>query len=297
MTTRNSGPVRRHPPWYFSLAAFLIRHRLRGGYRIMSMARDRGLLDRPVRYRVGNGCTLDVPISRPETSWTRRDVLDYDPLLIDDLVAAVRRAPHPVLLVDCGADIGLVSVLTAARCPELDGVIAIEPNPSAFPVLAVNAARLPLPAVAHRAAVADVSGSGRLVSAPGDDSDHAAYVVQAEEGDFPLVRIDDLGIAPGGTVVIKLDVEGNELVALRGAVNTLRSASHVVISYEAHPAVSLRTGVEPTDIIRFLESIRRFVTSVSDVPGLAVTTDRPFFEQIRDVRQMGYNVLCESVEG
>ena len=75
------------------------------------MARDRGLLDRPVRYRVGNGCTLDVPISRPETSWTRRDVLDYDPLLIDDLVAAVGR-PELITAEHVGEDSVVIDVGT-----------------------------------------------------------------------------------------------------------------------------------------------------------------------------------------
>jgi hypothetical protein len=67
------------------------------------------------------------------------------------------------------------------------------------------------------------------------------------------------------------------------------------VSFEAHPRVVERTGVEPTEIIRLIQSVRDCSVTVSDVPAMEVTTDRPFFAQVSDLRVMGYNILCRSL--
>jgi FkbM family methyltransferase len=291
-----SVPVVRRPPISLRVGTYLVRHGYRGGYRLLALAAQRGWLDRIVRYRLAAGVTFDVPLFRPENRWDAVDVREYDPRLTGDLAQVVRESSTPPVLIDCGADIGVVSVLVLAATTRVRRVVAIEPNPVAYAILERNMSRLPVPAEAICAAVADFPGRGVLRSPSGEDrSDHSKYVVEAPGGDVPVIRVDDLRIEPDASVILKLDVEGAELAAVRGALGTLRAAREFAVSFEAHPRVVERTGVEPTEIIGLIQSVRDCRVTVSDVPAMEVTTDRPFFAQVSDLKVMGYNILCRSL--
>lgn len=291
---RDKAPASR-PPGLFRLARHLSRRRAPGGYRLLDTTRRLGLLERVVRYRVTDAVTLDVPIWRPENAWDRPDLFAYQSELIDDLVGAVEGMGAPVTLLDCGADIGLVSVLVAARCADrLESVVAVEPNQTAYRVLEGNLARLPVPARSCLAAVSDFTGRGELASPEYDSSDHARFLVAAGDGDIPVVRIDDLEIPPQSHLVIKLDVEGGEQQALSGARRTLEGSARFAVSFEAHRAVAQRTGIDPVEIIEFLNGLRPCDVSVSEFPGVPITTARPFFSQVVDPRPIGFSVLCRS---
>jgi FkbM family methyltransferase len=282
------------PPWHFRLATYLIRNEYRGGYRLISIANRNGRLNRVVRYRLPGKILFDVPIYRRENRWNKRDIFEYDPPLITDLVEAASTARGPVTFVDCGADIGLVSVLLVSQCPGISRVVAFEPNGVAFPYLELNMQRLPVLSQSWHAAVDAFHGTGRLRTPEYDSSDHSKYLVEDSSGDVAVMRMDELDIEPGGTVMIKLDVEGAELAALQGATRVLRQASEFIVSFEAHPSVVERTQIEPIEIIKFLTAIRPCRVTVSDVRDVDITTGRPFFSQIPNPIIMGYNVLCRS---
>jgi hypothetical protein len=151
-------------------------------------------------------------------------------------------------------------------------------------------------AEAHRAAVADFIGGGELRSPPHDATDHAKYVAPAEPGDFLVRTIDSLGLAPGGGLLLKVDVEGGELAALRGAEASLRGAAGFAISFEAQRDQAARTGVEPMEIVAFIESIRPCELTVSDLRGFRPDRERPFFAQLPDAKSFGYNLMCRSTK-
>lgn len=286
-------PVRRSSaPWSFRLAKLLIRSGLPGGYRLLDIARRRGWLNCVVRVRIGAGVDIDVPLYRPENLWDRRDVLDYDPPLIDDLVQTAAGFPAPRVLIDCGADIGTVSVLVAARDPGLARLIAFEPNADAFSILGSNIERLPVAGEVHQAAVGASAGRGALNSPAHDRSAHAMFVEPASGGDIEIVRIDDLEIEAHASLILKVDVEGGELDVLKGAADTLRRVGAFAVSFEAQIDQFERTGIEPMEILRFLCAIRSCRYHVSDLPGLVLDADRPFFAQIERPQSFGYNILC-----
>lgn len=287
--------VVRRAPLVFRLGAFLVEGEHRGGYRLLRAAERRGWLRKVVRYRLSDAVTLDVPIFRPENRWSAGHVAAYERELVDALAAAVRDAAGAPVLVDCGADIGTISARVAAAAPRIRRVIAIEPNPDALVFLERNMRGLPVQARVVRAAVADFSGRGRMTR-PSEDADHhAQYLEPAPDGDVSVVRIDDLDIERGGSVVMKLDLEGGERAALNGATETLKAAADFAVAFEAHPDVVERTGDEPVDTVRLITAIRPCAVTVPEVPGLKVDLERPLFSQIAAPERMGYNVLCRSL--
>lgn len=154
---------------------------------------------------------------------------------------AVFRALGPgTLAVDCGANVGRVTTLLAARGAE---VYAFEPNPHAFAVLSTrhaanrrvhcleNAvaasagpARLHLHANAPADAVAWSTGSSLLESKPNVDP---ATFVEVETVDLDAF----LASLRRDLQVLKLDVEGTEIEILERLLETGRLAAirHVLV--------------------------------------------------------------------
>jgi len=67
-------------------------------------------------------------------------------------------------------------------------------------------------------AVGETEGSGYLCNPIDDPSEHAKYISPSNRGDVRIVRIDDVHAPdPAANLLLKLDVEGAELAALKGA--------------------------------------------------------------------------------
>ena len=278
------------PPLLFSLARRMIRANLPGGYRLQETLRRLGRLQRPAVYDLGGGVPFEVPIGRRENSWDAADLAGYDPPLIAGLVRAAAAMPAPPTLVDAGADIGTVSAQARVAGARFARILAYEPNAVAHAVLARNLAALDVPAAARLAGIGAQPGRGRLRQPDFSAHAHSAFVDEGD--DFPVERIDDLGLT--GPVVLKLDVEGGELAALTGAEHTLRQAPAAAIVFEAHIRQSQRIGEDPSAILHWLRALRPWTFEVLDVPGLVPDPDRPFFSQIAAPRPIGYNVLALS---
>ncbi len=127
---------------------------------------------------------------------------------------AVEPRSEPATIVDLGSNIGLSILYFALRFPGAR-IVGIEPDPAAFELLARNTRGR-----AHviHAAVGDRDGSATFWSAPGAvaSSLHRTHDAQqpVEVPIHTLQRLlDDAGVER--VDVLKLVVEGSELVALR----------------------------------------------------------------------------------
>lgn len=288
---------REHPPLLYRVAKTLDRKGIRGSWWLLQRLLRGGALDQPVQFRLSDSTRIVVPIAR--NHYDQYDLDTYETEFVDTLAEAIRRIPAPVTLLDCGADIGLFSLKMLSVCPSISQIIAFEPNDEGYPWLKTNLGALSIPAEAMPCAVADFEGKGRLAApdgpsaGSGDPADHAAFfIVPSADGSIPVTTIDAAAPSSTGSLVIKLDLEGGELAALRGAVNAIATASHVIVAIEAHPMVVQRTGIEPVECLRFLASLRpfRFMAGETRVP---LTLDSPVFEQIAP--NQIYNLICESV--
>ncbi len=269
----------------------MVRRRIRGGHKLLGAARVLGLLDCLVEYPVGKGVSLGVPLWRGDNDWDEQDIDDYEAGLFQFLAGAVRKWDGGLTLIDCGADIGIFSAKLLALCPDIQKVIAFEPNAEVFPILRENLSRLPIPAEARAEAVGDSSGRARLERPEYDPSDHARFAVPDVLGDVPILRIDDLDLPMSGGLVLKVDVEGGELGVLTGARRTLERADRFAVTLEAHPEVTNRTCVDPLELVRFLQGLRPCQAYVSERPEIEVETGRSFRGLVPDERVYNLVVL------
>jgi FkbM family methyltransferase len=105
-------------------------------------------------------------------------------------------------------------------------VVAVEPAPENAALLRQNTAHLPGVDVVE-AALGSAPGETRVALVATQGVNSGQYAVGEIGRPVPMVTIDGLGLA--GLGLIKLDLEGYELPALRGAVATLRRERPVVV--------------------------------------------------------------------
>lgn len=268
------------PPLLYSTVKYMMRRRIRGAWRLFEFLKRRRYFDRKViQYEIENGIRINVPVYRPERRWDRFDLLHYEPELINALVEAANRGDAPLTLIDCGADLGLVSILLSARIPRVSRVIAFEPSDDEISLLRRNLGGLSVVNEVIHAGVSDFNGRGELRSPDYDSYHQARYVEPVAEGGFEVMTIDSLSLR-GDDLLIKIDVEGGELAVIRGARQTIAAATGVIIAIEAHPLVAQRTAIDPIVVLRELAAIRPFRFLVCENGKSDLDLARPFFEQI-----------------
>jgi len=271
------------PPWYFQIATKLLGSEIRGSYRYLSLLSRLGLLNRSALFALPDGSALAAPLSWPGIA--HADVFEaYEPDAIRMVGSAISNANSPVCFIDCGADIGAYTRLLLTHTDNIDTIIGIEPNTSAISFLKANLSDSRTESRVIHGAISNFSGFGKLTAPEGTVSSHAHFLEpSAEPTELHVYRLDELDLGTPATIAMKIDVEGEELKVLEGATQALRTAEQFVVQIEAHPEVCERVGLEPTDLIRYLQEIKpcevwaciektRKVFEVKDV-------DTPFFDQ------------------
>jgi FkbM family methyltransferase len=268
------------PPLLFTIDKFMMRHRIRGAYRLFEILKKRRYFDRKViRYEIERGIVVHVPIFRPERRWDRFDLMHYEPELIGMLTTEARASDAPLTIIDCGADLGLVSMLLTARLMRVSRVIAFEPSEDEIPLLRKNLAGLPIQSDVVQAGVSDCAGQGVLRRPAYDGYNQARYVEHANNGGFEIVTLDSIEV-PAEDLLIKIDVEGGEQAVVRGAKKTIAKSPRVIVATEAHPLVAARTGIDPISVLQELAAIRPFRFTVCETGQSNLDLSRPFFEQL-----------------
>ena len=267
-------------PWYFRAAKRQLLADGRGGWRALEAMDAMGLLRKARPVPFFSDTELLVPLDW-RWFWQYERLSEYEPNTLRSFAEAVRRvAKAKAIFIDCGAHIGLVSHYVQHECRVVERGWAFEPNPERFRVLKQNCIRMPYPTIASQSALSDFTGQARLTIPAGDDD--GAYIVPDPSGPIAVTRVDDLGIPAERGVVMKIDVEGAELPILRGATNALCAAPYFVVLFEAHREVQRRTGVDPMECVRHLNTLRPCQWSLSGDLGSRLDLDRPFFEQVTD---------------
>jgi FkbM family methyltransferase len=282
------------PPFLFTIDKFMMRHRIRGAWRLFELLKRQGYFDRKVvRYEIGRGISVHVPIFRPERRWDRFDLLHYESELINRLVKEAGTSDDPLTIIDCGADLGLISMLLTARLARVSRVIAFEPSEDEGPLLKKNLAGLPVTSEVIQVAVSDSAGRGELKRPAYDSYNQARYVEAADNGEIEVRTLDSLEL-PTQDLLIKIDVEGGEQAVVRGAKETIAKAPRVIVATEAHPLVAARTAIDPICVLRELATIRQFRFTVCETGQSNLDLARPFFAQLPE-KFYNCNVVAVSI--
>lgn len=273
-------------PWYFEIAASRIMSGKRGGWFILRLLGQLGLLNSSAIFRLADGSPLEIPLDAPQVydsdlpAW-------YEAEAIKLIVAEIDKSGQAFTLIDCGADVGLYTRIVCSLSKNITRIIAFEPNETVYHALARNLApqRIKIAAQTYLRAVSDFTGFGKLQSPDPGASSHAFFIVPSDTSTgIPVCTLDSLNLPKGDNLMIKIDVEGAEMNVLEGAQATLRQAGGLILQIEAHPEVAKRSGVEPMDIIGHLQKIRPFsVTACVERPAAVYPVTRfdvPLFTQL-----------------
>lgn len=176
--------------------------------------------------------------------------LSWNPVEYGAFRASVR--PGDVVL-DIGANAGAYTVLFAQWVGPRGHVFAFEPVPSIARALAAQVA---LNDLSHRVtiveAAAGASAGRSTLVAPGLTGLNrrpAPGELTGNRIEVPVLTIDEIcssaGVSPD---VIKIDVEGTELEAFRGAARTIAGNPGVQVFVEFHPSLWPAYGVSLDDV-------------------------------------------------
>jgi FkbM family methyltransferase len=191
-------------------------------------------------------------------------------------------------LIDCGANYGYWSVLVSSAPYGSHKAIAIEPSSQNFPKLAnnarVNGNRFEL----MKCAIGAVRGSAHL---SGTKHEAFSIVGGANSGgeDVPVIALDNLiddgKVSQSGKYLIKLDVEGVEIEAIKGGARLLEGDS--VILCEEH-------GNDPGHTVsRYILEQTPLKLMVHDPRSnrLETVTELSILDRIKVSSHVGYNVF------
>lgn len=283
------APPTSRSPLLVRTAKQLRRFGVRGVGRIVRRYAASGRLEGlVVREPVAPGLLAYVPLFR--NPWAVEHVGSYERELIRRVATATSELGDNATLIDCGANIGIVTMLIATSCPGVGRIVCLEPDPTFHSLLALNMSLLGRPVDVIRAAAGSVDGTGELRFPDYDRTENAQFVDASGDGSVTVLRVDSLDVDRSLPVLLKVDVEGGELAVLEGARQTIAEAPRLVVAFEAHPLVAARTGIDPCACIELIRSIRPCTATVAEHPDVRIDTSRPYFEQVPARRAS--NVVC-----
>jgi FkbM family methyltransferase len=169
------------------------------------------------------------------------------------------------VVVDAGANIGIYSQFLS-RCVGPGGKVhSFEPSPDNFRRLR-NAISGFSNVQANQLAVSDKTGESVLYISDNLNVDHRAYPTDGETRrtlSIQCTRLDDY-FKPGERVdLIKMDIQGFEMHALRGAERVLRENPKVELLVEFWPYGLKQAGVDWKDLIAHLRDCGMEIQEIS----------------------------------
>jgi FkbM family methyltransferase len=213
-----------------------------------------------------------------------RELLEHgrEQTFVQLLVEAV---PLGGVVVEGGAHLGFVTVHAAQAAGPAGRVITFEPNPTVLDVLREN---LTANGVAERVEVVPKAlgeGAGRTrfyVSAGGEMSSLFAPPVASVPVEVEIVRADE--VVSGPVDVVKLDIEGGELAALRGMEGLFDAAQPQALFLECNPELLERAGTSREDLLAWLAAHGYEVEWIDEARGRTAPLTEPWTEAYVNLR-------------
>ena len=255
------------------------------GYNSCANLLRKTLPERDIAIKLNTDATFEFPYGDGYWSKLLNRSFSYEDeleLLFRDSVSV------DYTLIDCGANFGYWSVLISSAPYGSHKAIAIEPSSQNFAKLANNAEINGSRFEVMKCAIGSARGTARL-----SGTKHEAFSIagnSAGDGeDVPVIALDNLlddgKIAPDGKYLIKLDVEGVEIEAIKGGTRMLEGDS--VVLCEEH-------GNDPHHTVsRYILDKTPLKLIVHDPRSnrLETVTELSILDRIKVSSHVGYNVF------
>jgi FkbM family methyltransferase len=255
------------------------------GYNSCANLLRKALPDREIAVKLNPDATFAFPYG--DGYWSKLLDLSYTyetelDLLFQD------SAEVDYTMIDCGANYGYWSVLVSSAPFGAHKVIAIEPSSANFAKLANNARLNGSRFTTLKSAIGAARGTAVL-----SGTKHEALSIAGGPGaggePVPVITLDDLlddgQITQGGKYLIKLDVEGVEIDAIKGGKRLLQGDTVVLCEEHgndrSHTVSRYILEHTPLQLVVYDPRSRRFETVV----------DLSILDRIKVASNIGYNVV------
>jgi FkbM family methyltransferase len=253
------------------------------GYNGCANLLRKALPERDIQIKLNDDATFAFPYG--DGYWSK--LLNRSFAYEDELDLLFRAsADVDYTLLDCGANYGYWSVLVSSKPYGSHKAIAIEPSGANFPKLANNARINGNRFEVMKCAIGASRGTARL-----SGTKHEAFSIAGGDSgeEVPVIALDNLlddgKVAPGGKYLIKLDVEGVEIEAIKGGARLLKEDS--VILCEEH-------GNDPHHTVsRFILEQTPMKLIVYDPRSnrMETVSELSILDRIKVSANVGYNVF------
>lgn len=196
---------------------------------------------------------------------------------------------------DVGANFGWYTTLMSARIGESGSVHSFEPVPKSFEELSRNCKLLSHPENAHtnNFALGDSDGTVKINLFNDQPSGHASLAAKATEGaatfDCRMRTLDGYlsENKVGDVAFMKADIEGAELMLLRGADRLFEQSIPPIILMEMALEQSQHFGYKPNDLIKYIGGKAKYDFYKIDEPNERLVKIDGFADN-----GFGANVFC-----
>jgi FkbM family methyltransferase len=254
------------------------------GYNMCANLLRTTLPERGIQVRLNPDAVFEFPYGDGYWSKLLNRTFSYE----DELELLFRdSADIDYTLLDCGANYGYWSVLVSSKPFGSHKAIAIEPSGQNFPKLANNAEINGNRFEAMKCAIGAARGTARL-----SGTKHEAFSIAGDQSggeEVPVLALDNLlddgKVAANGKFLIKLDVEGVEIEAMKGGARLMQGDS--VLLCEEH-------GNDPRHTVsRYILEQTPLTLIVFDPRSnrLETVTDLSILDRIKVSTHIGYNVF------
>jgi FkbM family methyltransferase len=168
------------------------------------------------------------------------------------------------VVVDAGANIGIYSQFLSGCVGPTGLVHSFEPSPDNFRRLSTATRHLSNVRLTQ-AAVGERSGQCKLYVSDKLNVDHRAYKTDGDSRravPIQMVALDDYFKSGQRVDLIKMDIQGYELHALRGAQRVLQENFDINLLLEFWPAGLKQAGVEWEELVEMLQALNMNLTLV-----------------------------------
>jgi FkbM family methyltransferase len=255
------------------------------GYNSCANLLRRTLPQRDIAIRLNPDATFEFPYG--DGYWSK--LLNRSFCYEDELELLFRDSvPVDYTLIDCGANFGYWSVLISSAPYGSHRTIAIEPSSQNFARLANNAEINGSRFEVMKCAIGAARGTARL-----SGTKHEAFSIAGKAAgrgeDVPVIALDNLlddgRISPDGKYLVKLDVEGVEIEAIKGGTRLLQGDS--VLLCEEH-------GNDPNHTVsRYIleQTPLKLIVYDPRAGRMETVNELSILDRIKVSSHVGYNVF------